>query len=404
MTCTSTRPSPGGRSRSTGDEQRFDSRSEAFAAASAAARAASPSRVIRRAPPEAAPPSEPVARPSAPDDDHDLDEWEADEPLPAEAPYDDPGFDGSGYDDPGFDGSGYDDAPPRAGTRAPTPPGPGRSSPPPSPRRGAARTPAPPPLMAPAPTRPPGWEPASWDRLAGPPALGRSVLVLPGADAPSPWSGCERVVVDGAALAGPDLLERVRAAYLSRTAVVYEVDPALEVDPGARPGIDVYDLTPDFEFTEEAAWRLVTANAVDGRDPDAPCWPWTDRAVAAGATAAGAAEHPGADVVLPDGRPALCDGGPFHVSTAPADVVVVPFLAVERGALAPVHADDPTADLAPDQLAAVCEPGGDRSHHRAGRVGQDPGAHRTGPPPRTGSGSPSRPCAWWRSTSGPRRR
>ena len=38
--------------------------------------------------------------------------------------------------------------------------------------------------------------------------------------------------------------------------------------------------------------------------------------------------------------------------------MVVPRLAVERGHLTPVHADDPTAELAPDQLEAVCEPTG----------------------------------------------
>ena len=313
-----------------GQEQRFDTRSEAFSAASTAARAASPSRVIRSAPPRADPrPATPV-RPAAPSDDHDFDDWESEEPLPSEAPYDEPMYASAA--------------------------GPGTTAP-----RPAPPVPRVPPVPPVPPVRPAGWAPVSWERMAGPPDLGRSVLVTRGAAVPPPWVDGERIVVDADALAGADLLDRVRAAYLGRRAVVYEVDPGLEVTPAARPGIDVYDLTPDFEFTEEAAWRLITANAVDARDLAAPFWPWTDRAVAIGATAIADGEPgaPLADVVLPDGRPALCDGGPFRVSPGPGDaVVVVHFLAIERGGLSPVHADEPTADLAPDQLAAVCEPGG----------------------------------------------
>ncbi|MGZ4784935.1 MAG: ATP-dependent DNA helicase UvrD2, partial [Acidimicrobiales bacterium] len=219
-----------------------------------------------------------------------------------------------------------------------------------------------PPLMAPPPVRAAGWRPSSWERLAGPRALGRSVLVAPGSAAPPPWAECERVVIDAEALAGPDLLGRVRAAYLGRTAVVYEIDPSLELIEPSLPSVDVHTLTPDFEFADEAAWRLLTANAVDARDPEAPLWPWTERAVAAGAVAA-TDEHPiHVDVVLPDDRAAVVDGGPFLVADRRPDdallPVIVPRLALERGTLAPVHADTPTADLAPDQLEAVCEPTG----------------------------------------------
>ena len=73
-----------------GREQRFATRSEAFAAASAAARAHSPSRVVRSAPPRPTTAPPPAARPAPPiDDDHDFDDWEAEEPLPSEAPYTD---------------------------------------------------------------------------------------------------------------------------------------------------------------------------------------------------------------------------------------------------------------------------------------------------------------------------
>jgi DNA helicase-2/ATP-dependent DNA helicase PcrA len=210
-------------------------------------------------------------------------------------------------------------------------------------------------------------EPRPWDRLAGHPELGRSVLVAPGSDAPGPWADCPRVVVDIAGLTSPDLLAQVRSAFLSRTPTVYEVAPEVEVAPAvtsaALVDVDVYAVSTGFEFGPESLWRLMTANAVDARDAAAPFWPWTGRAVAAGATATG-----GADVVLPDGREAVCDGGPFRAwpagsigsigSIGSAATVVVPRLSIERGVLLPVHHDQPTAELAPDQLAAVCEPGG----------------------------------------------
>ncbi len=328
-----------------GREQRFATRSEAFGAAGAAARAASPSRVIRGTPPQPVVPATPEPVASTPPEPVEPD-------APAAAPpYDDSYFDS--FDEPYDDLYGEPFAEPGAepsGHR-------GTSSPPP-PSRSAIVVP---PLVAPPPGRAAGWQPASWERLAGPRALGRSVLVAPGAAAPPPWAECTRVAVDAVALAGPDLLAQVRAAHLGRTAVVYEVDPALALAEPSLPSVDVHTLSPDFEFTDEATWRLLTANAVDARDPDAPFWPWTDRAVAAGAVAATDDHHIHADVVLPDGRPATCDGGPFLVTDSPAGgdlPVVVPRLALERGRLSPVHADAPTAELAPDQLEAVCEPSG----------------------------------------------
>ncbi len=167
--------------------------------------------------------------------------------------------------------------------------------------------------MAAPPARAVGWQPVSWDRLAGPAHLGRSVLVGPGRGRPA---AVGRLRAGASSTPprwpGPTCSSGSATAHLGRLAVVYEVDPELTLTEPSAPSVDVHALTPDFEFADESAWRLLTANAVDARDPDAPHWPWTDRAVAArGHRRALLADgDPVADVVLPDGRPALIDGGP----------------------------------------------------------------------------------------------
>jgi len=193
--------------------------------------------------------------------------------------------------------------------------------------------------------------------------LGRALLVVPGSIVPEPWAACESMAIGRAELGDAEVLGRVRAAYLQRTPMVYEVDSALVEGPAvafAAADVDVHRLDPDFEFVDDATWRLMTANAVDARDPARPFWPLTELALVLGATPAAAGA--GGDVVLPDGRLAIGDGGPFRAwadgAVAGPGVVVVPQLALERGRLVAVRHDEPAAELAPDQLAAVCEPGG----------------------------------------------
>jgi DNA helicase-2/ATP-dependent DNA helicase PcrA len=196
-----------------------------------------------------------------------------------------------------------------------------------------------------------------WTSLAGPEVFGRSVFVAPGVDPPHPWASSARILLNRASLASPETLHAVRHAYLRREPVVYEVDPALELPERGTDEREVWDVPPDADFVAEATWRLARANAVDARDVTNPTWPLRVMALAAGATAA-----PGwdIDVVLPDGRPAWCDGGPLHLWQKGDDrfggAVVVPRIALTRGILAPVAAQRPTAALAPDQLAAVADP------------------------------------------------
>ena len=189
-------------------------------------------------------------------------------------------------------------------------------------------------------------------QLAGPRPLGRSVLVLVGADVPDPWSGCARIEVTRARLEDPTFLDEVRAAFLTRTPVVYAVEPGLVLPPATVHGDPPFATAVDHDFVSEAAWMLLTRNAVDARRAPA-VWHLGERAMRLGAA-------PGrrADVVLPDGREAWCDGGALRLWT-PDDLaasdVVVPFEALDVGRLTPLVVDGLDADLAPDQLAAVLD-------------------------------------------------
>jgi DNA helicase-2/ATP-dependent DNA helicase PcrA len=196
-----------------------------------------------------------------------------------------------------------------------------------------------------------------WTTLAGPPVLGRSLLLALGVDPPQPWASSPRILLNGVSLGSPETLRAVRRAYLRRESVVYEVDPTLGVPERGIDEREVWDVPPAADFAAEATWRLARANAVDARDFTNPKWPPRAMALAAGATPARGRE---ADVVLPDGRSAWCDGGPLHLwrkgDERFGDAVVVPRIALAKGLLTPVEAQPPTATLAPDQLAAVADP------------------------------------------------
>lgn len=208
----------------------------------------------------------------------------------------------------------------------------------PSPPRGAL-----PPLPGPAST---------W---AGPEALGRSLVVEPGGVAPPPWADAPVVRVDPARTM-PDTLDALRAAWHQRTRLVIELAGPLE-DPDIvdQPW---WELGPDLVLTSDELIHLVTANSVVVRtDGDVDCRP-VQLAIAAGAGPTASADT---DVELPDGAPALADGGPLAFpetllgSAAPA---IVPRVHLESQLLRPLGHSTPDAELAPDQLAAVRHSGG----------------------------------------------
>ena len=189
-----------------------------------------------------------------------------------------------------------------------------------------------------------------WPHLAGPPALARNVVVLPGQPAPSPWADATRIVVDD----GPDALSKLGEARHRRERVVIEL--AIDL-PAADPvlAVDYWHLAPETELEGERIRHLVLGHAVDARDPAAPTIAAVSAAVAAGATVR--PTGPG-DVDVATG-PAWVDGGPldwFDPTELGAPVVPAVHLAI--GSLRVLGTDSPTAELAPDQLAAVRHGGG----------------------------------------------
>jgi DNA helicase-2/ATP-dependent DNA helicase PcrA len=184
---------------------------------------------------------------------------------------------------------------------------------------------------------------------AGPARLGRDAIVAPGQAVPEPWASAPVVVVDQLGDAPADLAP-LWARRHARQRTVFMVDGDAPTAPTVVTG-PVWTHAPDLLLTGDVLRHLVTANAVDLRPGRSP-WPWTDRAMAAGAQRGGPA-----DVVLPDGTPAWCDGGP--PARFPAGEAVVSWIALERGLLTPLgHGAGDDAELTADQAAAVAHPGG----------------------------------------------
>jgi len=194
--------------------------------------------------------------------------------------------------------------------------------------------------------------------VVDPDVTGRSVVVDPGDSPPSPWTSCERVVVDAV---DANTADRLAAAWRGRRPLVVELATGLGLDDPSSPpderivGRQPWELGVDLDLVGERLHHAVWANAVDARRGSSR-YRWTDDAVALGASPAGA-DRAG-DVVLPDGTPALCDGGPLDAGLpGRAGIAVVHRIGVEHGSLRPLGPNRSDAELAADQLAAVTHPG-----------------------------------------------
>ena len=189
-----------------------------------------------------------------------------------------------------------------------------------------------------------------WQRLAGPAALGRNLVVNPGQTAPEPWAECERIVFDGR----PGTIDHLRALRKTRTRAVIELRIDLSDEP---PVLDVsyWHLSPNTDLEGESEQHLVFEHSVDARVPAKPTIRAVSRAVSAGARPL--AQGPG-DVETNEG-PAWCDGGSLEwFDDIELDAPVIPAVHLAIGSLTTIRNIMPRADLADDQLLAVAHSGG----------------------------------------------
>ncbi len=204
-----------------------------------------------------------------------------------------------------------------------------------------------------------GSSPGQDHGMPDPLVLGRSVVVGPGASPPEQWASCERIRVTSVDRATADELS---VAWRARRSVVVELTPGLGLDdPLAPPDEVVMDRQPwqwpvDLDLVGERLHHALWSNTVDARGGAAHVrWHWGDMARRLGAAGADSA-----DVVLPDGTPAICDGGPLDASLpGRMATAVVHRISLEHDSLQPLGPNDGSGlALAPDQLDAVTEPGG----------------------------------------------
>jgi len=108
----------------------------------------------------------------------------------------------------------------------------------------------------------------------------------------------------------------------------------------------------------EVLLHLLTANAVDARDPARARFAPVEAALRLGATRAGGPDEGagGAGDVVTDAGPAWCDGGPLDAFELP--LAVVPAANLAARSLRGLRLTNPDADLATDQRDAVGHLGG----------------------------------------------
>jgi hypothetical protein len=150
--------------------------------------------------------------------------------------------------------------------------------------------------------------------------LGRSVVVGPGDPTPGQWSSCERVRVASVDRVTADELG---AAWRARRSITIELVPGLGLDDRAVPPVErvtarqPWEWPVDLDLVGERLHHAIWANSVDARaQPSRGRWLWAEAACRLGAalTDTGADTDTSADIVLPDGTPAVCDGGRHGLS------------------------------------------------------------------------------------------
>ena len=190
--------------------------------------------------------------------------------------------------------------------------------------------------------------------IAPAPALGRNCLVALGQATPDEWADAERVIIDPAS---PDLASLLQARADARMPCVLELSPEAD-EVLRRPSATSrppHELGARLPMPREVLRHLVFANSIDHRGA-AATWPLLLDAVRLGARPVAVGRR--GDVTLPDGTAVWLDGGPPRFTPPLAGVPVLHRVTIEHGRLTPPLGNTTTADLAPDQLAAVTHEGG----------------------------------------------
>lgn len=181
----------------------------------------------------------------------------------------------------------------------------------------------------------------------------------PGQASPPGWEAAPSFVIGAAEVGDPaQLVGELTRLAAGRTPCVFVIDAPIGAALGAEQtnAAPLHVVGPRFTFELSTLNHLLWSNSIDARDPEHVGWPLVDAAIALGATAAG--ESGLADVILAGGIPVILDGGPVRYTDPIEGIGVVHRIAIEHGSLRPFVSNVSTADLAPDQLAAVTHPGG----------------------------------------------
>jgi DNA helicase-2/ATP-dependent DNA helicase PcrA len=185
--------------------------------------------------------------------------------------------------------------------------------------------------------------------------LGRGVVVRPGAEVPEAWIRVQAVAVGDQDLRKPDaIVERLHRHWLGREPVVIhlQVDPKLFRRTETWT-VEPYELSPRLTPWFDRLHFLVWANNYDVR-PDGT-YRWAGAEAAVQRLGAGRPPDDRGDILLPDGRAVWVDGGPREpLRESDLGLPVVHWETVEANRLRVMPEPRPsTADLAPDQAAAV---------------------------------------------------
>ena len=181
----------------------------------------------------------------------------------------------------------------------------------------------------------------------GPAILGRGVVIGPDQTAPAEFGSAPVIDIDSETWRAPSVaVDRLHLHWMRREPVVVRLSidaSELKAAAGETDQREPWRVGADFLFERQRLHFLVWNNNYDLRTGE-PVWWWAKKAIAIGAK-----DGQSADVVLPDGTDAFCDGGPV----APMPVPVIPYTAIEARSLRPLSDRTSTAELAPDQKAAV---------------------------------------------------